>query len=186
MMKRRVVLGGLAAAVAVPMMARTAAAREAAESSGEKHWIENTMPIGALSLAVSRVALQKAQFPKLKEFARFEVAEQETIADVLNSLEHEGPVSGTIKAPSDAELQKVMDPSAQQKVEKMKSTQEGATFDREYLDAQVDGHEKLLQIQEDYLKSGRNADGINVAKLARGQIKEHLQLLADIKNEMGK
>jgi hypothetical protein len=43
----------------------------------------------------------------------------------------------------------------------------------------------LLRIQETYLNSGRNnRDFINAAKLARGMIKEHLQLLADIESEI--
>jgi hypothetical protein len=66
----------------------------------------------------------------------------------------------------------------------MRTAQPGGTFDREYFDAQTQGHERLLRIQDDYLRSGRNLDSINVAKLARGMIKEHLQLLADIKTEI--
>jgi putative membrane protein len=58
-------------------------------------------------------------------------------------------------------------------------------FDRDYLMAQTEGHEKLLTIQENYLKSGQNLDSVNVAKLASLQIKEHLQLLADIDSETG-
>jgi putative membrane protein len=188
MLKRRVVLAGLtAAAIAGPALTRKASARDAgaAPSKGEEEWISKTMPIGALSLAVSRVALDKARFPKLKEFAQFEVAEQETVADVLKALQNPGDVTGTVKAPTDAELHSSLDQAAKQTLEKMQSAKEGATFDHDYLDAQVEGHEQLLRIQDDYLKSGRDLDGINVAKLARGQIKEHLRLLADIKNEMG-
>jgi putative membrane protein len=45
------------------------------------------------------------------------------------------------------------------------------------LRAQIEGHQKLLRIQEEYLSSGKDIAHINLAKLARGQIKEHLQLL---------
>jgi putative membrane protein len=67
----------------------------------------------------------------------------------------------------------------------MRAAPSGTEFDREYLAAQATGHLELLRIQETYLNSGRNnRDFINVAKLARGMIKEHLQLLADIGSEI--
>jgi putative membrane protein len=49
-----------------------------------------------------------------------------------------------------------------------------------YIRYEVEGHRKLLDIQEVYLKAPDNLDQANVAKLARGMIKEHLALLADI------
>jgi putative membrane protein len=52
-------------------------------------------------------------------------------------------------------------------------------FERAYARAQKQGHEQLLKIQEDYLRSGDVQDAANVAKLARGQIKQHLTLLDD-------
>jgi hypothetical protein len=42
----------------------------------------------------------------------------------------------------------------------------------------------LLRIQETYLNSGRNnLNLLNVAKLARTTIREHLQLLADLESD---
>ncbi len=42
------------------------------------------------------------------------------------------------------------------------------------------GHQKLLEIQEAYLKAPDDLDETNAAKLARGMIKEHLALLSDM------
>jgi putative membrane protein len=50
-----------------------------------------------------------------------------------------------------------------------------------YVSAQIDGHQELLKIQETYLKSGSMREEVSVAKLARGQIKEHLALLEGAK-----
>jgi putative membrane protein len=147
--------------------------------------MQQTMAVGSLSLAVSRLAEQKARFPKLREFAQFEAAEQETVADILKSSPIPGLVNGTVTHPSEAELEEHLDSAGRETLQKMRSAQAGAMFDRAYLDAQTDGHQQLLRIQEDYLRSGGNPDNINVAKLARGMIKEHLQVLADIKMEMG-
>jgi len=147
--------------------------------------MQQTMAVGSLSLAVSRVAAQKAHFPKLREFAHLETAEQETVADILKSLQSPGLVNGTVTHPSEAELEEHLDSAGRETLQKMRSAQAGAMFDRAYLDAQTAGHRQLLRIQDDYLRSGGNPDNINVAKLARGMIKEHLQMLADIKMEMG-
>jgi len=52
---------------------------------------------------------------------------------------------------------------------------------------QIDGHQKLLAIQERYLQGNPgNRESANVAKLARGQIKEHLTMLQDMQKELGK
>ena len=58
----------------------------------------------------------------------------------------------------------------------------GKAFETAYVTAQIDGHSRLLTVQERYLASGRNPDFRHVAMLARGQIKEHLKLLSDIRS----
>lgn len=189
MIARRTVLTTLAVSAATSAFAQSQAGRMpggASATGADEQYIQQTMAIGSLSLAVSRIAERKTQSPKLKEFAQFEVAEQETVADVLKSLQNSGLVSGTVKPPSDAEVEQHLDQNGRETVQKMSTAQAGAAFDREYLEAQTRGHEELLRIQETYLGSGRNnINSLNVAKLARGMIKEHLQLLADIKAGMG-
>jgi putative membrane protein len=145
----------------------------------ETQLIEQTLPIGSLSLAVSRVAEPEVRAPKLREFARFEIAEQETVANVLKALQNPGePVSGTVAPPSDSDVESHLDVRGRETLQKMRSARAGAEFDREYVDAQTEGHQQLLRIQEDHLKSGRNLDAVNFSKLASGMIKEHLQLLS--------
>jgi putative membrane protein len=56
----------------------------------------------------------------------------------------------------------------------------GGDFDRDYVQAEIEGHNKLLQIQEAYISVGQNQSQVDIAKLVRGMIKEHLTLLADI------
>ena len=56
----------------------------------------------------------------------------------------------------------------------------GGDFDRAYVQAEIEGHNKLLQVQEAYIAVGQNQSEVDIAKLVRGMIKEHLTLLADI------
>ncbi len=184
MVPRRTVLVALAAAAAHSSFAQTQST-PGGDAGPDEQYVRETSAIGSLSLAVSRLAQEKAQTDDLKEFAQLEAAEQETLADVLKSLHNPGPIDGTVKPPSDAEVEQYLDRRGREKLEKMRAAPAGTEFDREYLAAQATGHLELLRIQETYLNSGRNnRDFINVAKLARGMIKEHLQLLADIESEI--
>jgi len=60
-----------------------------------------------------------------------------------------------------------------------------AEFDKAYVTAQLDGHKMLLAIQEDYLKVGQNREHLSVTKLARGQIKEHIDHIEMLKSKLG-
>jgi len=197
MLARRVLLVAMTSMIAAPALAQTGrgdAAKDAtkdmpagtAAAAGkmgapeQKHAMD-TLAVGSMSLLASRVALNKARDEDVKEFAEFEVAEQETIADVLKSMK-DGTVSGKVTAPSDTDVRQQLseeDNATLQKMEKM----EGKEFDRAYIRAQIEGHQKLLRIQDEYLAIGNEPGHINVAKLARGQIKEHLQLLADAQDD---
>jgi predicted outer membrane protein len=120
----------------------------------------------------------------LREFAQLEAAEQETLADVLKSLtvQNASLNDRTIRRPGDAEVEQNLDQRGRETLERLRTEPAGAGFDRAYMGALANGHLELLRIQETLLESGRTSrrDIINVAKLARGIVKEHLQLLSDI------
>lgn len=147
---------------------------------------EKTRAVGALSLALSRIAVDKAEAPALKQFAKFEVAEQEVVASVLAALmtPNLAPLP-TVKPPTNAELMGLLDANGKASVTGMAEMKPGKTFDRDYAKAQVEGHKALLAIQENYLKTPDSLAETNLAKLARVSIEEHLVLLADIERKLG-
>jgi predicted outer membrane protein len=120
----------------------------------------------------------------VKAFAKWEVAEQETIADILKSMEMGGKAEGALKPPSDDAVQKMLDADGKASLNKLKAAG-GAEFDKAYVVAQLDGHKKLLTIQEDYLKVGHDREHLSVTKLARGQIEEHIDHLDMLKSKLG-
>ena len=197
-MDRRRALTAAAAVIAMPAFALSAFAQNSPSSASQKSGntaapmgdaeakhVADTAAAGTMSLETSRIALKKAQNPKVKEFAQFEVAEQETIADVLTSMRDQStPASGQVKAPSAEVAQSNLDAKGKQMVEKLQKAEAGAGFDREYVQGQIQGHQQLLQIQEAYLKGGKDRESLNVTKLMRGQIKEHLALLQDIEKQL--
>jgi putative membrane protein len=187
-MNRRTVLaaGGALALSASPVLAQSRGpAPGAADQPGpaEQKHMQDTMKTGALSLATSRIAVQKAQNASLKQFAQFEVTEQETIAEVLKSMQGANITTGQ-GAATNAEARDQLDEKGRQMLQKLQSAKAGAEFDKEYLNGQVDGHKQLLATQEVYIKSGQVREAVNVAKLARGQIKEHLTLLDTINGQL--
>ncbi|WP_245488399.1 DUF4142 domain-containing protein [Rhizobium ruizarguesonis] len=120
----------------------------------------------------------------VKEFGKWEVAEQETIADILKSMESDGRAEGALKPPSESEVEAMLDAEGKASLDKLKSAS-GKDFDKAYVTAQLDGHKKLLTIQEDYLKVGQNLEHLGVTKLARGQIKEQIDHLDMLKSKVG-
>ena len=185
-MNRRTLLTSAAFAAAVPAFLSMPAFAQTAAAPGdaEKKHADDTKKIGSLSLAASRVAVEKASDPMVKEFAKWEVAEQETIADILKSMETDGKAEGALKPPTNAEVEAILDADGKSSLEKLKPTS-GKDFDKSYVAAQLDGHKMLLTIQEDYLKVGQNREHLSVTKLARGQIKEHIDHLDMLKSKVG-
>lgn len=177
-MIRRQLLATLAAAAFVPALltAPPVLAATAKRGEAEKRHADMTKTVGSLSLATSRLAVEMASADMVKMFAKFEVAEQETIADILKSMETE-KAEGALKVPTDAEVEAMLDPAGKGALAVLMGLN-GAGFDKAYVAAQSDGHKKLLVIQEDYLRVGQDREHLSVAKLARGMINEHLDHLA--------
>jgi len=185
-MNRRTVLASAAFAAAIPALLSVPAFAQGAPAPGdaEKKHAADTKKVGSLSLATSRVAEEKASDPMVKAFAKWEVAEQETIADIFKSMESTGKAEGALKPPSADEVEAMLDPEGKTSLEKLRGLS-GAEFDKAYVAAQLDDHKKLAAIQEDYLKVGQNREHLSVTKLARGQIKEHIEHLDMLKSKLG-
>ena len=195
-MDRRVLLGGLAAAVvAFPALAQTSGTPSTMQSGGsagsamnqmgqaEMQHMQQTMQLGMVALETSRIAMNKARNEDLKMFAGFEVQEQTTLSEILRSMMEPAATAATGSGQSNAAMP--MDASAREMVQKLQGQQAGAEFDRMYLEGQLQGHRSLLQVQERYLQSNlQNREHVNVARMARGQIREHIALLEDMQKTM--
>lgn len=195
-MERRIVLAGLLAGAA----AGAARAQSSAEpapamktdmpiagmSDAVKAHIKDTMTVGSQSLMLSRIALAKLKHPMGRQFADFEAAEQDGIADVLKGRTMPGAAPlGAIKPPTDAEVEANLDEAGRMAVEMFRGMKEGPEFEKAYIRAEVEGHKKLLAIQDSYLRIADDAGETAIAKLAKGRIEEHLVILADIGKHLG-
>jgi putative membrane protein len=198
-MDRRALLGGLAAAlVVVPALAQTSGSSSTmpSGSSGsmpmgraggqisqaDMQHMQQTMQLGMVALESSRMAMNKLRNDDLKRFANFEVQEQTTLSEVLRSMMDPGATAATGSAGSQSGQSAMqMDAGARDMMQKMQNQQAGAEFDKMYLEAQLQGHRDLLQVQERYLQSNpQNREHMNVAKMARGHISEHIAMLEEM------
>lgn len=189
-MNCRLLLTSMAVMAASPVLAQTNPAPAPASnppdqsptnlSPAQQKHIKETVAVGSLALMLSRVALPKVNFARLKQFAEFEIAEQQTAADILKAIQTNAAPNGSLPAPSDAEVMQNLDEAGKAAVERLRNTRAGTAFDRDYIRQQIEGHQKLLTIQETYLKAPDNLDETNFAKFAQTMIKEHLTLLADM------
>lgn len=163
------------------------AAQGQQQSQADRQYIEQALALGTVSLQQSNFALSKAQNPRVKQFAEFEIGEQNTLADVMHSFADPAATASTSSgARASASTAPELSQEDSAAMERLSKAQPGAALDREYVAMQIQGHQKLLKLQEDYLKNAGNREMTNIAKLARGQIKEHIALLETMKQELGR
>ncbi|HZY68981.1 MAG TPA: DUF4142 domain-containing protein [Devosia sp.] len=174
---RRNALIGLALASSVPLaLASTRAFAQdsgtPAQAGGNADYVTQTLTVGTLALQSSQVAAEKASNEMVREFANLEVAEQTAVAQVLSSTEA-GKTPPELPA-EDAE-----------KLTALQDTEAGATFDQAYIQMQIEGHQRLLEIQQSI--SGGNEPTVEVitAKLAEQAITSHLAMLNHINAQLG-
>jgi putative membrane protein len=116
-----------------------------------------------------KLALEKAQDPKVKEFAQHMVDDHGKMLEELKQLAQ----SKSVQLPSvpDAKHQKVM--------KKLQSAS-GADFDREYMRAMVKDHRDALKLAQRTAKGAKDAELKASAQKAAPDIQEHLKMAQDI------
>ena len=115
--------------------------------------------LGTASLQTSQLALTKASNPQVKLFARFEAAEQEVMGKILKDM------GTTVPAPS---------PEGKALLTKLQSLS-GAAFDKAFMQAQVETHQKLHQTVSALNASGNDLHVKHVTSLALTTITEHTE-----------
>lgn len=157
------------------------------QSQADRQYVEQTLAAGTVSLQASNFAATKAQNPRVKQFAGFEIAEQNTLSDVMHSMAEPTATSSTTKgAQQAASTAPELPQNDAAAMERMSKAQGGPAFDKDYVAMQLKGHQDLFAVQERYLQGNpQNRELMNVAKLAMGQIREHIALLQDIQKELG-
>lgn len=181
---KRSVTSTLALSAGMPLMASlfTSLTSEAATplqasptAATEKEFRQGVIGPAELSLVTSQIAVGKATNKYAKEFAGFELEEAKAVTSVLKDL-------GT-PVPS-------MNAKAQATLAKIKTTT-GAAFDKAYIQAQLENHEFLRDLAQNYLKnsmgktSPAESQTRHLATLALAVFKEHVALTKQILSQLG-
>ncbi len=167
-MIRRTAFAALSSVAAAPFLVGLTAepaAAQAAGGIGDARYRELTLRFGTLSKLTSEAARNRSNRPGVEQFARFEIAEQTTVARVLTNRENPPP------APLTKEQQQLL--------ARLRSLT-GAAFDRAYVRAQIRVHKQLRFVQRSYLREGRNENLRDVARLVDTVINEHLTHLNEL------
>ncbi|RYE27371.1 MAG: DUF4142 domain-containing protein [Sphingobacteriaceae bacterium] len=148
---------------------------EAPTAASEKEFRMKVLGPAELSLATSQIAVGKATQKNAKEFAGFELTEAIAVTGVLKDLGTPVPA---------------MDAKAKATLAKIKTTPAGSAFDKAYIGAQLENHEFLRDLAQDYLGKGKmsgaaEAQTRHLATLALAVFKEHVAITTRILHELG-
>ena len=167
-------------------MARRPQPPESTPTEADRQHINDTLAAGTVALQTSNFALSKAQNPRLKRFAEFEIGEQNTLADVLHSLSEPTSTASTGAAQA-ASTAPVLSQQASAMMERKCPVRSPARRSiRINAAGQIQGHQELLAIQEHYLKSAPpNRELVAIARLAQNTIQEHLYAAAADQGRVG-
>ncbi|WP_158798996.1 DUF4142 domain-containing protein [Pedobacter sp. L105] len=144
-------------------------------AANEKEFRMGVIGPAELSLATSQIASTKATNKNTKEFAGFELAEAIAVTGVLKDLGTPVPA---------------MDTKAKATLAKIKSTPAGPEFDKVYIQAQLENHEFLRDLAQNYINKGKMAgaaenQGRHLATLSLAVFKEHVAITSRILKELG-
>lgn len=188
--QQRTQQGGAPQDTQTPMrqgQASAPAAQGQQQSQEDRQYIQQALALSTVSLQQSNFALSKAQNPRVKQFAQFEIGEQNNLTDILHSFaDPAATASTTAGAQSSAATAPELSQDDSVAMERLSKAQAGAAFDRDYISLQIQGHQRLLKLQDNQIRSSGNREMTNIAKLARGQILEHLAMLEVIQKELGR
>ncbi|QHW01254.1 DUF4142 domain-containing protein [Spirosoma endbachense] len=128
---------------------------------------------GMMQLEVSKVALQKATNPEVRELAQAEVDEQTGLSAKLKEIADAKGIT----------LPASPDPETQAMVTKLQSMS-GVALDKMYVsESGVKGHQKLDKVMSTVESNASDASLIGVAKAAHPLIKFHLTVAKQIKDK---
>lgn len=151
-------------------------ASQTSEKSGEsrsdaKH-LKDLAIANMAEVETGKLALEKAQDPKVKEFAQRMVDDHGKLLDEVKNLAQSKGVD--LPSAPDAKHQKVM--------KKLQSAS-GADFDREYMRAMVKDHRDALKLTQRTAKGAKDPDLKAAAQKAAPDIQDHLKLAQQIAKE---
>ncbi len=147
-----------------PLAPNNAANGQSNLSSQDKSFMDQAAQSNAAEIQAALLAESKAQNPDVKAFGRLMIFDHTELgADMAGLAEKVG-----VTPPNGPGQQ------GKQQMDQLEK-QQGASFDRTYMHAQVEDHEKAVALFQKEAKSSNNEVG-NLAKMALPILEQHLDL----------
>src|SRR5215470_1788973 len=130
-----------------------------------EHFMQDAASGGQAEVSLGRMAANKAASPEVRRFAERMVKDHGAAGDQLKELAQRRGVS----------LSTRLDPADRELIDRLGKLS-GPEFDREYMRAMVDDHEKDVAKFEREVKAGRDADVKAFAERTLPTLRQHLEL----------
>lgn len=150
---------------------KSAATQKSAKGgqSGDAKQMKELAIANMAEIEAGKLALEKAQDPKVKEFAQHMVDDHTKLLDELKQLAQANNVE--LPGAPDAKHQKLM---------KKLQGLSGEKFDREYMQAMVKDHRDALKLAQRTAKGAKDEELKSAAQKAAPEIQDHLKMAQDI------
>lgn len=122
-------------------------------SNSDANFVRDVTDLNNTEVDLSRLAADRSSNAEVKKFAQMTVADHTAAGDKLSSIASSNSIE---IAPKDKDVKKTDDEQA--KLEK----EQGADFDRAYINAMIDGHDKLLSKLDSRVDKQGNRDNPSV------------------------
>jgi putative membrane protein len=173
-----------AATVRSDSAAGTVARTDSAASAATGGWTEPSI-LGFASaaneseIAEGRLAEKKATNPAVKAFARQMVADHEAM------LKDGQALAAKLNATADTTTGAAHDllDDAHKELKDLTDKAAGADWDEDFIEHEIDGHQKVLDKLQDAAKNATNADLRAGLEKATGKVQQHLTKAQDIKSK---
>ena len=129
---------------------------------------------GMTEVDLGRLAEQKSNDPKVKEFAAMMVKDHSAANQKLESL----------AASKDVPLPKTLGASGEAMRSRLQNLS-GAGFDKAYIESQLKAHEKTVELLQKEISSGEDAQAKAFAQSVLPTVEHHLESVRTLANEEG-
>lgn len=146
-----------------------------AMSSGDRDFIEDTIADGEAEVELGRLAQQRATSADVREFGGMMVRDHQKAGEQLKQIAR----SNKLTAPPHADEEHT---ELRDRLSKMS----GAEFDRAYINAMVDDHQKAVNELEDKAEADNDTELKRWAAQTLPAVRQHLERAKQIQQNLGR
>ena len=165
-----------------PPSNRTSASTSGALSSADRNFVNSASEAGAAEVAQGQLAISRTSNPDVKSFAQRMVDDHTRGNQALMQLATIKGLTPRSGMTSEAAQEAQQKGKSRDKWSKLS----GASFDREYMKAQVRDHEMAVSLFEKEATNGSDPDLKAFAEKTLPTLKEHLRMARDVASKVGR